>query len=160
MSFTLCVCLCVVLVVFLTFITNVRAMSHVLQNLLILQVHVLLFFYLFGLLLHNDDLFQSFGFHDSKPVFVGLTLFNYVYQPVEHVFSFLMHLLSRRNEYQADKFAVDLDQGEKLKEALIAIHKENLSNMVPDPWYSAYHYTHPTLVERLAAIDVAQKKSE
>lgn len=29
---------------------------------------------------------------------------------------------------------------------------ENLDNMVPDKWYSSYHYSHPPLVERLRAI--------
>ena len=39
---------------------------------------------------------------------------------------------------------------------------ENLSNMVPDPWYSMYHYSHPPLLERLRAIEkhTAAKKSE
>jgi STE24 endopeptidase len=29
---------------------------------------------------------------------------------------------------------------------------ENLGAMCPDPWYSAYHYSHPPLVERLSAM--------
>lgn len=38
--------------------------------------------------------------------------------------------------------------------------EENLSAMNTDPWYSAYHYSHPPLVERLQALDMATKKSE
>lgn len=39
---------------------------------------------------------------------------------------------------------------------------ENLSNMVPDSWYSMYHYSHPPLLERLRAIEkhTAAKKNE
>lgn len=43
----------------------------------------------------------------------------------------------------------------------VPIQEENLSAMNTDPWYSAYHYSHPPLVERLAAIeepDTAKKE--
>lgn len=43
---------------------------------------------------------------------------------------------------------------------LVVCQEENLSAMNTDSWYSAYHYSHPPLVERLAAIDEAVKKSE
>lgn len=32
--------------------------------------------------------------------------------------------------------------------------------MNTDPWYSAYHYSHPPLVERLAALDDSDKKAD
>lgn len=38
--------------------------------------------------------------------------------------------------------------------------EENLSAMNIDPWYSAYHHSHPPLVERLAAIDESEKKTD
>ena len=41
---------------------------------------------------------------------------------------------------------------EALERALVRLNGENLSNLHPHPWYSAWHYSHPTLVERLAAI--------
>ena len=42
-----------------------------------------------------------------------------------------------------------MGHGDALQSGLIKIGLENLSNLSPDPWYSAYHYTHPPLVERL-----------
>jgi STE24 endopeptidase len=64
--------------------------------------------------------------------------------------------LSRRHEYEADRFAVRLaGKPDALKSALVQLNRENLSNLHPHPWYSAWHYSHPTLVERLAAIDRA-----
>lgn len=38
--------------------------------------------------------------------------------------------------------------------------EENLSTMNTDPWYSTYHYSHPPLVERLSALDKAEKKTD
>ncbi len=61
---------------------------------------------------------------------------------------------SRRHEYEADRYAVRLAKNpDALKTALVRLNRENLSNLHPHPWYSAWHYSHPTLVERLAAID-------
>jgi STE24 endopeptidase len=109
----------------------------------------------------NDiELFSSFGFsHEARPVIIGFLLFSQtIWAPVEHVLSFLITLNTRRNEFQADAFAVELGYGEELKSGLTKISIENLSNMNPDTLYSAYHYSHPPLVERLTA--VAQRQSE
>jgi Zn-dependent protease with chaperone function len=40
----------------------------------------------------------------------------------------------------------------------VYLQEENLSAMNTDPWYSAYHYSHPPLVERLAALADTEKK--
>lgn len=62
--------------------------------------------------------------------------------------------LSRRQEYEADRYAVKLARAPgALKSALVRLNGENLSNLHPHPLYSAWHYSHPALVERLAAID-------
>lgn len=62
--------------------------------------------------------------------------------------------LSRRHEYQADRFSVRLAGAPgALGSALVKLNGENLSNLHPHPWYSRWHYTHPTLLERLAAIE-------
>jgi STE24 endopeptidase len=39
-----------------------------------------------------------------------------------------------------------------MEEALINLTVKNLSNLTPHPWYSAYHYSHPTPAERISAI--------
>jgi STE24 endopeptidase len=64
--------------------------------------------------------------------------------------------VSRRHEYEADRFAVRIAGAPgALKTALLRLTGENLSNLHPHPWYSAWHYSHPVLAERLAAIDRA-----
>ncbi|MFI5399751.1 MAG: M48 family metallopeptidase [SAR324 cluster bacterium] len=66
----------------------------------------------------------------------------------------LLALLSRRHEYQADAYARKLvGQSAALRTALVKLGRDNLANLAPHPWYSAYHYSHPTLPERLAALE-------
>jgi len=48
----------------------------------------------------------------------------------------------------------------ELRSGLCKIHLENLGAMNPDRLYSAYHYSHPPLVERLGAMMETDKKSE
>ncbi len=66
----------------------------------------------------------------------------------------LSSAISRRHEYEADRYSLHLaERPEALKSALVRLGGQNLSNLHPHPWYSAWHYSHPTLVERLEAID-------
>jgi STE24 endopeptidase len=132
--------------------------QHVLKNMIVTQVYLLVFFYLFGLSLNWVPLFEAFGFRGERPVFIGLLLFSQVYQPLSQAFGLLMHIVSRRFEYQADEFALDL--GLQLEGPLTKIYEENLSNMVPDSWYSTYHNSHPTLVERLDAMSRHRSKGK
>lgn len=67
--------------------------------------------------------------------------------------SFCMTVLSRRFEFQADAFAKSLRKAEKLRSALIKLHKDNLGFPVADWLYSAWHYSHPPLLERIGALE-------
>jgi STE24 endopeptidase len=57
----------------------------------------------------------------------------------------------------AFKYATKL--GYDLTTPLATIHAKNSSNMNPDPWYSTYHFSHPTLKERLEAISALRSKT-
>ncbi|KAL4102164.1 hypothetical protein PRIC1_005912 [Phytophthora ramorum] len=136
---------------------------HTAQGFVIQQAYILASFYVFGLCMNDAELFASFGFagDSSKPVIIGFLLFSQtMWAPVEHVLSFLITLNTRKNEFQADAFAVDLGHDAALKSGLTKLAIENLSNMNPDVLYSAYHYSHPPLVERLNAITARAKKSQ
>ena len=68
-------------------------------------------------------------------------------------FSPLMNLLSRKHEYEADAFARDAMNGPTaMIGALRKLAQKNLSNLTPHPWFSGFHYSHPTIVEREAAL--------
>ena len=60
---------------------------------------------------------------------------------------------SRRHEYEADAFArAALGEAAPLVGALRKLHEKNLSNLTPHPAFSFFHYSHPTLLEREAAL--------
>jgi len=126
-------------------------MNHTTSNLIIAQILLFTNFFCYGLVMNTDQMYTDFGF-ESKPVVVGLLLFSFLFSPVEHVIGFCMNMMSRKFEYEADAFAQKLGYADNLRSGLVAISKENKGDLNPDGFYSAYHHSHPTLVERLKAL--------
>jgi STE24 endopeptidase len=128
------------------------ANNHTLQMLIVAQIQTFALFFLFGKCVSTVQIYRDFGF-SSEPTFIGLMLFQLLYSPVQHVLDFLSNVITRKFEYQADEFAVKWNRGPILRSALIKLQKENKSTMIPDPLYSAYHHSHPTVFHRLLAMD-------
>lgn len=63
-----------------------------------------------------------------------------------------MNILSRRFEFQADAFALQLGYKSELAKSLIKLQIQNLSTMDADWMYASYHFSHPILTERLGAL--------
>ena len=130
---------------------------------MISQLYTFGLFLAFSLTQSTPALFAAFGFARAAPmpVFVGLMLFTQTFWgPVDKLLSLAMTVNSRRNEFAADAFAASLGRGGALKGGLVKLSVENLDNLVPDALYSAYHYSHPPLVERLRAVDALEKKAD
>lgn len=132
---------------------------HTFISFIIGQVQTISILYIFGFIMHVDELYQSFGFK-NKPIVVGLFLFSLLFNPIDQVIDFFLNIFSRKNEYEADAFAVDLGYGEHLISGLIKLNAENLGNLTPDWLYSAYYYSHPPMVERLQAITDRMNKNK
>ena len=95
---------------------------------------------------------ESFGF-PANQLAPSFLLFGLLSGLVTFWFSPLMNLLSRKHEYEADAFARDAVGGPTpMVGALRKLAQKNLSNLTPHPWFSAFFYSHPTLVEREAAL--------
>jgi len=126
--------------------------KHVLWGILISIAHTGLIFYLLSVLLGSSGLYQAF-YMDHTSIYAGLLFFGLLYTPVEMVLSVALHMFSRRNEYEADRFATQTT-GEpgSLVEALKNLHSDNLSNLTPHPFYVFLNYSHPTLLQRIKAI--------
>ena len=134
-------------------------LNHVLKGILISQVNLLLVFGVFGALYKYRPLYVAFGFN-TQPAFIGLILvMQFVFAPYNELLTFLMNMFSRHNEFQADRFAFELKYEKELRAALIKLNKDNLSFPVHDSLYSAWHHSHPPLLQRIAALkELARKK--
>lgn len=134
--------------------------NHINKNLIIMEINLFLMFSAFAVMFTYDPLYTSLGFpSDVKPILVGLiAVVQFVMAPYNTVVSFLLTMLSRKFEFQADAFALGLGKAEPLKKALINLHNDNLSFPVYDPLYSSWHLSHPPLLERMNAMVPSSKK--
>ena len=63
--------------------------------------------------------------------------------------------VSRRNEFEADAYAVAQTSGTDLSTALLKLYKDNASTLTPDPVFVKFYYSHPPAAERLARMALA-----
>ncbi len=95
----------------------------------------------------------GFGFAPGTGIAPTLLLFALVSPSVLFWASPISNHGSRVHEFEADAYARDaMGSPAPLVTALRKLSEKNLSNLTPHPWYSAFHYSHPTLLEREAAL--------
>jgi STE24 endopeptidase len=126
--------------------------KHILQGTIISILHAAVLFFVLSILLGNPGLYDAF-YMEQQSIYSGILFFGLLYTPLEMVLSIMMHALSRRNEYEADRFAAETTQHpQHLVEALKKLHAGNLSNLMPHPFYVSLNYSHPPLLQRIRAI--------
>ena len=106
--------------------------------------------------------YRAFGFEyhsgfASANVVPAMLLFALLAGTISFWFSPLLHMWSRRFEYEADAFAREsMGDAQPLVQALRKLTEKNLSNLMPHPLYSGFYYSHPTLLEREHALQTAR----
>ena len=125
--------------------------KHIFTSMLLGVLQMGFMLYLLKLFIGNELLSQALG-ADAHSVQLGLIGFTMLYSPVSMLTGILMNLLSRKNEYEADAYAKQHYNGEDLITALKQLSVKNLSNLNPHPSYVWFHYSHPTLLQRMKAI--------
>lgn len=135
-------------------------MGHTVKGMISSQLQIFFTFYALSFFVSSEVMFNTFGFADL-PTFVGMTLFfECAFTPLTPLIQFIMSYRTRCFEFQADEYAAKLGKSRDLQVGLVKLQLENLGALAVDPLYSAYHYSHPPVVERLRALVDLQKKKE
>jgi len=116
--------------------------------------------FLFSKMIHWQPLYTAFGFESSPAqlTHVGLFLFMTIISTFTFLLGPLLNYRSRVHEFEADAFAIKhIENKSSMESALLKLAKKNLSNLTPHKWYSAFHYSHPTMYERIKALRRALK---
>jgi STE24 endopeptidase len=131
---------------------------HVLKSLCVSVVGVFMGFAAVAWLARQEWFYRAFGFQYNAGfaavnVVPAMLLFVLLSETITFWFSPIVHIWSRRFEYEADAFAgATMGESQSLIEALRKLTEKNLSNLTPHPFYSGFHYSHPTLLERERAL--------
>lgn len=133
--------------------------KHIQKRLVTAVLQMGFIFFLISIFISYQGLFDAF-FMPEKSIYAGLIFFSMLYSPIEMFSSIVMQYFSRKDEYEADQFAVDTT-GEKqsMISALKKLSVQNLSNLHPHPFYVLLNYSHPPILERLKAINSISARS-
>ncbi len=126
--------------------------NHILKRIFLAILQMGLIFFLISVFIHSDGLFDAF-FMDHKSIYAGLIFFGMLYSPIDFFISMIMQAVSRKDEYEADRFAAEtIHDKEDMIIALKKLSVHNLSNLFPHPLYVFFNYSHPPVMERIKAI--------
>ena len=121
--------------------------NHIIVNLFASVILTGFTLWLLGIFISNSIFSEALGV--AEPSFhIGLIAFGILYSPISGITGFLMSVLSRKFEYQADNFAKNTYAGDPLISSLKKLSRNSLSNLTPHPLYVKLHYSHPTLLQR------------
>src|SRR5213083_2657916 len=132
---------------------------HVIKMLSVSMAGIVLAFAATAWLARQPWFYRAFGFayqggFAAAHFVPALLLFAMLAGTISFWFSPLVHVWSRRFEYEADAFGrVAMGETQSLIQALRKLTKNNLSNLTPHPLYSSLYYSHPTLIERERALE-------
>jgi STE24 endopeptidase len=125
---------------------------HVIQHFVFAQINLCFLFVLASLCLSRPELYAAFGV-TLPSYYVGFALFSLLVQPLTIIFGVILNFLSRRHEFEADRFAAESTAGPgALILALKKLSKDSLSNLTPHPLLVGLHFTHPPVLERIRAL--------
>jgi STE24 endopeptidase len=125
--------------------------KHTLKGIIAALCQTGIMLYILSLFIANPVLSAALGakihsFH------LALISFALLYSPLSTVMGLFMNSFSRKNEYEADRFAAHHFNAAALGSALKKLSVNNLSNLSPHPLYVFFHYSHPPLLQRLRAM--------
>ncbi len=124
-------------------------LKHILKNMLLGICKTGILLYIMSFFIAHPPLFHAFGMQNVS-VYAGLVFFSLLYTPISIILSLFLNMLSRKYEFQADKFAArTTGDAENLIQALKSLSADNLSNLTPHPFYVFLEYSHPPVLQRI-----------
>jgi len=126
--------------------------KHIINSMILSLLQSGIMLYILSLFISQPVLSQALGMPDAT-FHIGLIAFGILFSPVSLVIGLMMNTFSRKNEYQADDFAAGYGMSNGLIGALKKLSVNNLSNLTPHPLYVFFHYSHPTLLQRIRNLE-------
>lgn len=116
----------------------------------ILETGFMLF--VFNYFITDLELFKVFGVEKASS-YCGLIFFGMLYSPVSLLTSIFTTAMSRKNEFEADAYALETTKKEEpLVSMLKGLAASNLSHLTPHPLMVFLSYSHPPVSERIKAV--------
>ncbi|MBR3037060.1 MAG: M48 family metallopeptidase, partial [Lachnospiraceae bacterium] len=129
-----------------------------LRNQILTFVQMLIIAVLAWFTLRTPEFFTSFGFSGINYGFAVVLIMSAEFALFMPLFGLIVNAFSRRAEYRADAHAVQEGCGNDLINGLKKLARENYSDLAPSRLLVKLTYSHPTLAERIEAIQKSWQK--
>jgi STE24 endopeptidase len=127
------------------------AHRHVLKRIAMIFGMTLLLLYILGQLMNAGWFYAGLGVGSESAHNTAMALILF-FQAIP-VFAFLAtplaSLLSRRHEFEADRYAAAHASAADLIEALVKLYEDNAATLTPDPLHSLFYDSHPPATQRV-----------
>ena len=128
--------------------------KHIITGTVLGVIETGIMLFIFNLFMNDSDLFAVFSV-DTVSIYCGLVFFSMLYSPISMVTSIFTTAMSRKNEFEADAYALETTQKpEPLISMLKGLSASNLSHLTPHPLMVFLSYSHPPVVDRIAAVQL------
>ena len=128
--------------------------KHIITGTVLGVIETGIMLFIFNLFMNDSDLFAVFSV-DTVSIYCGLVFFSMLYSPINMVTSIFTTAMSRKNEFEADAYALETTQKpEPLISMLKGLSASNLSHLTPHPLMVFLSYSHPPVVDRIAAVQL------
>lgn len=126
--------------------------GHINKFMIMSFLNTILIFFVLSFFIGNVGLFEAFSM-EYVSVYGSLVFFGFLYTPISMVLSVIQNVISRKYEYESDRYAVETYKNpEAMTEALKKLSVDNLSNLTPHKLKVFMEYSHPPVLERIKAI--------
>ncbi len=126
-------------------------LHHILKGMLISWAFSFVLLFALGQLAGRAWFYEGLGMH-TQSLAVGLLLFILVLPEFTFFLQPLLSLFSRKNEFEADRYAAQYASAAELVRALVKLYNDNSATLTPDPLHSAYYDSHPPAAIRIARL--------
>lgn len=130
---------------------------HILKGLVVAIVMTGVSCFFLSLILNHEGLLQALNL-ESPNIHGSLVAFSLIYAPIGICSGLLTNWRSRKHEYEADRFAAKTTSAAAMIAALKRLSADTLSNLTPHGLKIAISYSHPTVVQRAAALEALGKR--
>jgi STE24 endopeptidase len=121
-------------------------LNHVIQRIAVMFAISLGLLAVLGYLKNQVWFYQGLGVEPMMAASndaMALILFMFALPVFTFLFSPVLSITSRKNEFEADAFAAKHSNSQDLISALVKLYEDNASTLTPDPLHSAFYDSHP-----------------
>ena len=126
--------------------------GHIHKFMIMSFINTFILFFILSFFIGNQYLFEAFSMQNMS-IYGAIVFFGFLYTPISEILSIIQNIISRKYEYEADKYSVTTYKNPKsMIEALKKLSVDNLTNLTPHKFKVFVDYSHPPVLDRIKAI--------